>query len=170
MKKMIVYLSIGMFIIGLVTVINAKPFGKFCDYRAKNFGAGCGGFQELMKDLNLTQNQIADIAAILKTIQPEVNGWVDDLREQHKNLAITLHEKGNDATAVRDAYSKVSGTKEEPIVLIGRTFDEVQNLLTEEQIEQLRVSRSEILTKIDDRVDFAQYKMDRWIEKLSEDD
>ena len=169
MKKSLCILSLIVIVVGFVAAVNAKPFGRFCEWR-KSHGHGHGVFRKAFKELNLSDDQKSDIADILKSKRPEARELVDNLRESQNALASTVLAESFNEAIVREAWSDVAGKKEELIVLMSRTFAEIRENFTIEQKEMLQSTYSEITDHIDERIDFGQYKVDRWIEKFGTND
>ena len=163
MKKTMCFLSIFLLAAVLVAVVNAKPFGKFCEWR-KNHGHGI--FRNAVKDLDLSDEQKSELADILKTTRPVARELGDNLREGQKALIRTVLTEPFDEAIVREASSDVAAKKEDLTVLLAKSFATVQETLTIEQKERLQSIYSEITDHIDERIDYSQYKVDRWIEKF----
>ena len=165
MKKTLCCLSIILLAVGLVAAVNAKPFGKFCEWR-KNHANGHGIFRKVVKDLDLSDEQKSEIAGILKSTRPVARELGDNLRKGQKALTRAVLTEPFDEAIVREAWSDVASKKEDLTVLLAKSFATIQEILTFEQKEQLQSIYSEIADHIDERIDYSQYKLDRWIEKF----
>ena len=131
--------------VGLVTMVSAKPFsdGPGCGRGSHQAGQGQHDrskgryMKRLARRLNMTDEQRADIEAILGNSRDQMAGLRDEMRANRAQIRDLTRLSGFDEDAIRGAADKQGDLKAEMIVLRARQRAEMRALLTDEQRAQL---------------------------------
>ncbi len=154
MKMMAILASAlgGALAIGAAVAVPAKmvhhggPFGEL------GFGGGIAG---ALASLDLTDEQKAQVKAILKDEGPRVEPLVDDLLRSKKALFDAVHARTFDENAVRSAASSSARATTELAVERARILSRCRDILTDEQQERLEAIRRRFEERLEKRVGLA---------------
>lgn len=113
--------------------------------------------------LNLTDQQKQEIATILKSYRDEVLMNIDDVIVARRDLAETIHGTTYNESAVRQASKNVASAEEELAVLHAKILGELKGVLTAEQLSKIEQLKSDILERIQNRIDKIRTLVDLWI-------
>jgi Spy/CpxP family protein refolding chaperone len=106
-------------------------------------GRGPGGhhgpmLQRLLERLDLSDAQKESVHNLIGKHHEETQGLIDDVRIARRALGDTIHAETFDEAAIRQAAADVATIEAELSVNRGLFFQQVQQILTPEQREQLR--------------------------------
>ena len=131
--------------VGLVTVVAAMPFadGPGCGRaghhmaHSKHDGGRGPNLERLASRLDMTEQQRAEIKAILDDSRQQMVKLREQMRENRGQLRELVGQAGFDEAAVRSIADNQGDLKAETIVLRARQRHEMRAVLTDEQRVQL---------------------------------
>jgi Spy/CpxP family protein refolding chaperone len=97
--------------------------------------------QRVIKELNLSEEQIAKVRTELKSEKDNLVPLLKQLHETRKGLRETI-QGGGDEAAVRSAHGKVAKVEEELAVERAILHRKIAPILTPEQIEKVKAFES----------------------------
>ena len=97
-----------------------------------------GYVYRIAQRLNLTDDQKAQIKAILQTEKSTLRDLRTQLRAAHENLQSTIQSTGATETAVRDASARVAAVEANLAVERMKIFSKIAPILTDEQLQELK--------------------------------
>ncbi len=131
--------------VGLVTIASAKSYGDGPGCGRSSHHAGTGQYdggkgrhlKHLARRLNMTDEQRADIEAVLDNSREQMAEMRAEMRANRAQLRDLTRQAELDEAAVRGMADRQGDLKAEMIVLRARQRSEMKALLTDEQIAQL---------------------------------
>lgn len=160
--------TVSIALVFVMVFCSASLAGRFGEGR-HGFGMGHGfmGFK-ILKELNLSDEQKAGIAAVILKYRDERRQHIDTLIEARANLADTVLAETFNEADVRQAFEAAAALQEEAAVMRAKIFSEIRPLLTPEQLALITQRKTELFEKIKDRMAFGQSVFDAWLESASE--
>lgn len=117
---------------------------------------------EDLAELGFTDQQKAEVKAVLRKHQPTAEPLVKQFVAERRVLRDLIHAETVDEKAVRDQAAKVGSLGADLAVERAHIAHEIQAVLTPEQIKKLKAMRADI----DDRIDRG---LDRIAKHIAED-
>ena len=121
-----------------------------------------GKFAERLAQLGVTDQQKADVKAILRKYQPTVGPVVRELVDARRALRNTIRAETIDEPAIRAQAAKVASLETDLAVQRAHVSHDIRAVLTPEQIEKLK----EMQANRDARVDAL---LSRVAKRIAED-
>ncbi len=118
-------------------------------------GPFAGRVAERLASIGVTDQQKAEIKAILRKHQPAVEPLVKEFVAEKRTLRDTIRADKFDERAIRAQTAKVAQVGADLAVERARIVQELRPILTSEQIEKLK----EMQADFDDRVDFVLHRI-----------
>ncbi|MBF0566474.1 MAG: Spy/CpxP family protein refolding chaperone [Nitrospirae bacterium] len=118
-------------------------------------------------NLNLTEAQKQQIAAILKSNGDALKLDVAKVIADRKNLLEAIHGQTYNELAVRQAAHQTAVDEEDLDVLRARVYSSIQYVLTPDQKSTLNELMAEAATKIQNRLQQITNLVDLWISQHS---
>lgn len=97
-----------------------------------------GYLHRIAQRLNLTDDQKAQIKAVLQTEKGTLKDLRTQLRAARENLQSTIQSTGANETSVRDASGRVAAIEANLAVERMKIFEKIAPILTDEQLQQLK--------------------------------
>lgn len=108
---------------------------------------------ERLAELGVTDEQKAEVKAILHKHQPTAEPLVKQFVAERRTLRDLIHAETVNEKAIRDQAAKVAAVGADLAVERARVAHEIRAVLTPEQIEKLKEMRVDIDTRIDRHLD-----------------
>jgi Spy/CpxP family protein refolding chaperone len=145
LTKSLLAMTLVVSSIGLITVVSAKPFadGPGCGraghhmMQGKHDGRRGPNLERLADRLDMTEQQRAEVKAILDDSRQQMVKLREQIRENRTQLRELTGQDEFDEAAVRSIADNQGDLKAETIVLRARQRHEMKAVLTDEQRVQL---------------------------------
>jgi Spy/CpxP family protein refolding chaperone len=137
------------------------------DVSRKGHGHHRGGFLRVLTQLNLTDAQRQDIAAILKQHREQARELRTHMFEARKGLMEAITANDPNEVAVRAASRQVADNMEQMAVLRAAVYGEIRKQLTPEQQETLQKIKADFGARMQRRIEHGMSLMDQWIDENS---
>jgi Spy/CpxP family protein refolding chaperone len=153
-KTMAILASVlaGALAIGAAVALPARMAHHGGSFGKPGFG---GGIARALASLDLTDEQKAQVKAILKDEEPRVEPLMDDMLRSKKALFDAVHARTFDEKAVRSAASSSARATTELSVERARMVSRLRDLLTDEQQERLETIHRQFEERLENRVGLA---------------
>jgi len=137
--------------------------GKFGNRHHGDAGYVFGGLGRLMHlDLtDLQKKQVYDIINKYRDDQKEARKNIMEARQQMESLAFSESFNEND---FREAYQQRASIMEDLAVIKAKTFSEIKNVLTPEQIASLKERTGKKGKRMKHRARMKQCMMESWLQ------
>jgi protein CpxP len=140
-------------IVGILALILVIPPVVQAGFGGKHRGMGRGMMgMETLLELNLTDQQRAELKEIIAASRSEQEKYRERMREARKNMREVLRAEQFDETALREAFRKSSSVREDLFVLRMKMRDDMRKVLTDEQRAMLEEKRKQRREEIKARV------------------
>lgn len=134
-----------------------RPRGPLADRPAGKFARGARHrLGELVKDLNLTDDQKQQIAKVLKSHKGEILPLVKQVRDDRRALRTAVRAEPIDEKAIRAAAEKLGKDLGDAAVMRAKIRKEIQAILTDAQKAALEKARNDLDTRLDDAITEAE--------------
>lgn len=126
------------------TQLAAAPLEKFQNRRAVVAQA-----EELRQDLGVTDEQKAQIKAILLSYKPDIKQQIAAGKAAREQMKAAVSEFGPESQQAKDAAIFIGKVAESRALLTGEILFDIKPVLTEEQIAKLEELRETIKDRIE---------------------
>jgi Spy/CpxP family protein refolding chaperone len=96
------------------------------------------------KKLKLTDDQVAQIKAVLKAEKETLTSELTRLHQSRTELRATIHDAGATETSVRAAAAKVAAAEADLAVERMKLYGKISPILTPEQLEKLKAFQARL--------------------------
>ena len=152
----------------LLSIILTATFADARGFRHHSGAAGKGfGLRQLFK-LDLSDEQKAQVKAVLDKYQPEREALRGKVREARQGFRAAVEIDQFNETEVRQAFQEMVPLLEERAVLQAKIASELRSILTEEQRDRLAEKKAERAHKRQERRKFRQAFVETWRQMQSE--
>ncbi len=168
--KQTITLIVTLIVIFIIGSGSSAVAGKYGNKHHGDMGHGFGGMRQLM-DLDLSdlqKTQVYDIMTKYKDEQEATHKGVLETRKQMESVIFAESFNEND---FRQAFQQRSALMEELAVIKAKTFSEIKNVLTPEQVVSLKEKTGKTGKKgkrMRHRSRMKQCMMESWLKPDSE--
>ena len=120
-------------------------------YGMEHHGGKRDGFMKMLKHLDLTDQQEAQVTAILDQHKEQHQALRDQLKKDRQALHEAVMADTFDEANIRTASKALASDMEEMAVLRGKVASEIRAVLTPEQIAKLKEMRTRHEERMKDR-------------------
>lgn len=168
-KRLGVMLAAGLMLAGgMLWSGNAQAFGRH------GWGEGMEGalpVVTMVRKGNLTDAQKKQVADILSAHKASLEAKTTRVGDARRGLVGQMTADAVDATALTAAYDQAAAATKDLALEWAQVRQQVQALLTPEQVAELKQLRDKFLTKMDARRTENQQeraeRLDHWIDRLA---
>jgi protein CpxP len=119
-------------------------------------------FMKMLKQLDLSEDQRAQVKAVVKNFKNEMKPQRQSVREARIQILQEMLSDQFSESKMRTLIRNVSTLKEELIITQIKMVGEIKNLLTPEQVEKFMELKENRLTKIKERLETRKEGSNSW--------
>ncbi len=163
-SKWIAACTLALLVALIPGLLAAQPRGPRGRGGFMHHGPGMGqgpGFERLMERLDLAPDQLEAIRAVRQSHREDLHSSFEQVQAAQRALRQQIHAETFDETAIREAAGALGLAEAEAAVQRARVSQEIRDILTAEQQEELR----ELL---EERRAYMEDKAGRFQERFSE--
>lgn len=156
MKKIIITLASAAVLAATVHAISpnsatpATGSGMFRGHAREVVMGIIGELKDLRAKVALTDDQRSQIQSIVKSHKPEIGTQLEKGRDARRAMQDAVEAHGADSTEVAKAADAVADAARSRVMLIAKIRSEVAPILTPEQREEMKATRSRIEDSVDE--------------------
>jgi Spy/CpxP family protein refolding chaperone len=133
-------------------------------------GKGKGEFPELLKDLNLSDEQRQQLFAIFLKYRDGRRDIVDDFLSTQRDFSKMILTEDFNEEKVRQMFRESTAKFEDFVVSHAKMLAEMKAVLTPEQVELLQKKVPELLDSIQNRIHTGRSLIDPWLQSHNKTD
>jgi Spy/CpxP family protein refolding chaperone len=135
---------------GTVAVLTVGGFFAFLAHADTNeIGPAKGRFAHKLAQLGVTDDQKAQVKAILRKYQPTAGPLIKQVVTERRALRDTIRAEIVDETAVRAQAAKVASLEADLAVQRAHVAHEIRGVLTPGQLQKLKDTQTDVDARID---------------------
>jgi Spy/CpxP family protein refolding chaperone len=156
-------IGVTIFLLAVMSISTAFAMGP----RLHNRHPEAGGMMfEMMKDLELSDEQKASIAGIIRTYRDQMENFMDTLKMHKQEMQGIFFADEFIEEDARESFRRISLTMEDFGVLRLKMFAEIKSVLYPEQISTLKAKMNEKMNMMEKRKGKMHEKMDSWLDQF----
>ena len=158
MKKIIITLAAAAALAATVHAVSqndaasAVGSGMFRGHAREVIAGIVGELKGLRSQLNITEGQRTQIQGVVKSHKPEIAAQLEKGRDARRAMRDAVEAHGPDSAETMKATDAVADSARARALLVAKISSEVSPILTSEQREQVKATRSRIEDSVDELI------------------